>query len=112
MAGCGGSSSPAGSANPPPIGGTTPPAGPPTDFAMFVTQQVNQPNLLLATAPVATSALTSDLQLDNASAFASAFFGPGNAVPAGVNLAATACAQAGKASCNPGTSADLNSALN
>lgn len=112
LGGCGGSNGPATATNPPPTGGTSPPAGPPTDFAMFVTQQVNYPNLGIDSAPVATSGLTTDLQLDNANAFGSVFFGAGNALPSGVNQAAMACGQAGKASCDPGTSADLNSGLN
>ena len=113
LCGCGGSgSSPGAAANPPPTGGTPPPAGPPTDFAMFVYQQVNQPNLEVNSAPVATSGLTTDLQLDNANAFSSVFFGKGDAVPAGVNQAAVACGQAGNAACDPSTSADLNSTLN
>ena len=111
LSGCGGSSSPAAAANPPPTGGT-PTAGPPTDFTQFVTQQVNQPNLEIDSAPVVTSALTNDLQLGSANAFSSVFFGAGDALPAGVNQAAIACGQAGKAACNPGTSADLNSTLN
>jgi hypothetical protein len=111
LAACGGGSAPA-TASLPPTGATPPPSGPPSDFVMFVTQQVNYPNLEINAPPVATTALTDDLQLGNANAFASVFFGGGNVVPAGVNRAAAACAQAGTASCNPGTSADLNSALN
>lgn len=111
LAGCGGGSNPA-AVTPPPTGATPAAAGPPTDFAMFVNQQVNQPNLELNSPPVATSGLTTDLQLDNAKAFSAAFFGTGDALPAGVNEAAVACAQAGTAACNPGTSADLNSTLN
>jgi hypothetical protein len=113
LSGCGGGSSgSATAANPPPTSGTPPPAGPPTDFAMFVTQQVNYPNLSIGAAPVATSGLTTNLQLDSSSAFASVFFGAGNALPAGVNQAAVACGQAGTAACNPSMSADLNSTLN
>ena len=112
LSACGGSSRPAAAANPPPSGGSPPPAGPPSDFAMFVTQQISQPNLATDVAPVATSALTTDLQLGSASAFTSASFGAGDALPAGVNQAAADCGQAGKASCDPGTSADLNSTLN
>lgn len=112
VSGCGSSSSPAAAANPPPTGGTPPPAGPSTDFAMFVTQQVNQPSPAMDSAPVVTTALTTDLQLDNASAFTSVVFGAGDALPAGVNQGAVACGQAGKTACDPGTSADLNSTLN
>ncbi|HEY6432496.1 MAG TPA: hypothetical protein VIZ17_10980 [Acetobacteraceae bacterium] len=79
---------------------------------MFVTQQVTYPNQALNAAPVATSGLTTDLQLGSASAFSSVFFGVGSPLPAGVNQAVTACGQAGKSSCDPGTSADLNSTLN
>jgi hypothetical protein len=112
LCGCGGSSqSPPAAANPPPTGGSPPPAGPPTDFAMFVTQQVNQPNVSNGM-PVATSGLTTNLQLDNANAFSSVSFGTGDALPAGVNQASVACGQAGKSACNPAASADLNSMLN
>lgn len=113
LGGCGGSTqSPAQAANPPPTGGPPPPAGPPTDFATYVNQQVNYPNLSIASAPVATSGLTTDLQLDSGNAFSSVFFGSGDALPAGVNQASVACGQAGKAACDPSASADLNSTLN
>lgn len=112
LSGCGGGQGPSGAANPPPTGNSPPPAGPPTDFVGYVTQQVNQPNLAIYSAPVATSALTNDLQLGSATAFSPVFFGTGDRLPAGVNQAAVACGQAGKSACNPAVSADLNSTLN
>ena len=112
LCGCGGGHSPAAATNPPPTGGPPPPAGPPTDFASFVTQQLTQPQPAFGTAPAATDSLTTDLGLGSATAFASVIFGAGDALPAGDFQAATACSQAGKTACDPGTSADLNSTLN
>jgi hypothetical protein len=86
-------------------------APPPTDFASFVSEQVQmQPPF--GTAPAVTDSLGSDQRLGDATAFASVSFGAGDAVPAGTLQAAAACTQAGKTACDPGTSADLNSTLN
>ena len=113
LSGCGGSrSQPAAANNPPPTGGPPPPAGPPTDFTAFVNQQLMQPQPAFGTAPAATDALSTNLQLGSASAFAAVTFGTGDALPSGVYQAATACVQAGQAACDPGSSADLNSTLN
>ena|SRR5665213_2971786 len=91
---------------------STPPGNTaPTDFAAFVNQQLPMQPAFGST-PAATGSLTNDLGLGDASVFSSASFGSGDALPAGTNQAAVACTQAGKAACDPATSADLNSTLN
>jgi hypothetical protein len=81
----------------------------PTDFVDFVYQQIGT-EPAFGSAPAATTALTTDLELGNA--FGAASFSSGSALPAGTFQASVACAQAGTAACNPGVSADLNSNLN
>ena len=81
----------------------------PTDFVNFVDQQIGT-EPAFGSAPAATTALTTDLELGNA--FGAATFNSGNALPAGTFQASVACTQAGTTACNPGVSADLNSNLN
>jgi hypothetical protein len=91
-------------------GSSAPTAAAPTDFVSFVYQQIaSEP--AFGSAPAATTALTTDLELGNAEAFAGTTFGSGDALPPGTFQASVACAQAGPA-CNPTVSADLNSTLN
>ncbi len=108
---CGSSDKP--SSSTPPTGGGSPPAnsGPATDFVASVQALVGaQPPF--GTTPADTSALTTNLALGSAGTFSSTSFGSGDALPAGTNQASVACTQAGKTSCDPTTSADLNSTLN
>lgn len=83
----------------------------PTDFESFVQQQIQQqPGL--GTAPAVTDSLTPNQGLGDANAFAGVAFPSGDALPAATYRGASACTSAGMAACSPGTSADLNSALN
>lgn len=90
---------------------SAPSSSAPTDFVAFVNQQVGvEP--AFGSAPTDPTTLTTNLALGNATAFTATTFGSGDTVPAGTNLAVTACTQAGSTACNPTVSTDLNSTLN
>jgi hypothetical protein len=82
----------------------------PTDFVSFTYLQIGS-EPAFGSAPAATTALNTNLELGNADAYGATSFGSGDTLPATTFQASVACAAAG-AACTPTVSADLNSTLN